>query len=94
MKAAEYLYELDRKSGGVHGFAAKPVAAPPKSDSGTKTNSRPKPDPKVKKGPARASAVAEVREQIRQQIVNAAPALLAANPTLLQRAKESPDGPP
>jgi hypothetical protein len=94
MKAAEYLYELDRKSGGVHGFAPKPVAAPLKSDSKTKTDSKPKPDPKIKKGPAREST-ANVREQIRQQIINAAPALLAANPSLIPRqSKESPRSSP
>lgn len=91
MKAAEYLYDLDKKNGGIRGFAPKPAAATSKSDSKTKTDSKPKPDPKVKKGPARESAVAEVREQIRQQIVNAAPALLAANPSLIPRlSKESP----
>jgi hypothetical protein len=94
MRAAEYLYELDRKSGGVHGFAPKTVSAPPRSDSKTKTDSKPKPDPKAKKGPARDST-AEVREQIRQQIVNATPALLAANPSLIPRlSKESPRSSP
>ena len=37
MKAAEYLYELDRKAGGIRGFAPKPVSAP---------DLKAKPDPK------------------------------------------------
>lgn len=103
MKAAEYLYELDRKNGGIHGFAPKPVPPPPKSDCKAKNDSRKKPDPtsdprsdpKLKKAPARESTVAEVREQIRQQIVNAAPTLLAANPSLIPRvSKESPGSSP
>ncbi len=91
MKAAEFLYELDRKNAGIHGFAPKPAPAPPKSDSGTKSDSRsesktdPKLDPKTKKSPARDISAAQVRQQIREQVVNAAPALLAANPTLFPR---------
>jgi hypothetical protein len=99
MKAAEYLYELDCKNGGIHGFAPKPVPTPPKSDSKTKNDPRKKPDPtsdpKLRKAPAREANVAKVREQIRQQIVNAAPALLAANPSLiLRQSKESPRSSP
>ena len=113
MKAAEYLYELDRKNGGIHGFAPKPVPPPPRPDSKTKPDSNFKskpetkpetkpemkaeikreatPDPTRKKSPARELSTAEVREQVRQQIVNAAPALLAANPSLIPcQPKESP----
>ena len=93
MKAAEYLYELDRKAGGIRGFAPKPVSAPDlKAKPDPKTTVAPKtqPDPKTKKSPARDLSTAEVREQIRQQVIQAAPALLAANPTLLPHApKES-----
>src|SRR4029077_3586190 len=69
MKAAEFLYDLDKKNGGIHGFALKPDSAPTT-----------KPDAKTKKSPARELSPAEVREQLRETIVNAAPSLLAANP--------------
>jgi len=83
MKAAEYLYELDRKAGGIRGFAPKAAPAPdPKS----------KPDSKTKKSPAREISTAEVREQIRQQVIQAAPALLAANPSFLQSMSKKPPG--
>jgi hypothetical protein len=75
MKAAEYLYDLDKKNGGIHGFALKPDSAPTT-----------KPDAKKKKAPARELTPADVREQLRKTIVNAAPSLLAANPTLLSRS--------
>jgi hypothetical protein len=79
MKAAEYLYDLDKKSGGIRGFAPKPDSAPTtKPDAKT--------DAKKKKAPAREPSPAEVREQLRETIVNAAPSLLAANPTLLSRS--------
>ena len=98
MKAAEYLYELDRKNGGIRGFAPKPIPAPDlkaKPDSKTTVAPKTQADPKTKKSPARAISAAEVREQTRQQVIKAAPAILAANPTLLPRgSKESPDGSP
>jgi hypothetical protein len=87
-KAAEYLYELDRKTGGKDGFASKPTTEPPKSNSATK------PDPKIdsakKKSPASEPTAAEVREQIRQKVIKAAPALLAANPGFLQSMSKKP----
>jgi len=79
MKAAEYLYDLDKKNGGIHGFALKPDSAPT-------TRPDAKTDAKKKKAPARELSPAEVREQLRKTIVNAAPSLLAANPTLLSRS--------
>jgi hypothetical protein len=87
MKAAEYLYELDRKAGGIRGFAPKPISAPDlkaKPDSKTTVAPKTQPDPKTKKSPASELRAAEVREQIRQQVIKAAPALLAANPSFLQ----------
>ena len=63
MKAAEFLYELDRKNSAA----------------------------RAKKPPAHENTAAEVREQVRQQIVNAAPALLAA---VSISPKESRDTPP
>ena len=96
MKAAEYLYELDRKNGGIHGFATKAVPDPKaKPDSKTTVAPKTQADPKTKKAPARELSAAEVRERTRQQVIKAAPAILAANPTLLPRgSKESPDGLP
>jgi hypothetical protein len=98
MKAAEYLYELDRKAGGAPSFVPKSATAPPKSDSKAKPEKPPAPtpdpaaDPTKKKSPAREPTAAEVREQIRQQVIKAAPALLAANPGFLQspRRKAGP----
>jgi hypothetical protein len=79
MKAAEYLYDLDKKNGGIRGFALKPDSAPTtKPDAKT--------DAKTKKAPARELSPAEVPEQLRETIVTAAPSLLAANPTLLSRS--------
>jgi hypothetical protein len=83
MKAAEYLYELDRKAGGIRGFAPKPTPAP---------DVKAKPEPKTKKSSARELSTAEVREQIRQQVIQAAPALLAANPGFQQTMSKKPPG--
>jgi hypothetical protein len=79
-KTAEFLYDLDHKNAAIRSATPKPVPAPVA-----------KPDVKAKKAPASESSAAEIREQIRQQIVNAAPALRAANPSLLRSpSKESP----
>jgi hypothetical protein len=99
MKAAEYLYELDRKAGGKDGFATKPDPTPTaksgaKTKTTTATTTKTSAAPGTKKAPARELSTAEVRQKIRQQIVNAAPALLAANPSLLPaNSKESSDAP-
>jgi hypothetical protein len=74
MKAAEYLYDLDRKTGGQDGSAEKP------SD----VKREEKPDSSKKKSPARELSPAEIREQIRQKVIDRAPALLAANPGFAQ----------
>jgi hypothetical protein len=80
MKTAEFLYDLDHKNAAIRSATPKPVPAPAA-----------KPDVKAKKASASESTAAEIREQIRQQIVNAAPALRAANPSLLRSpSKESP----
>jgi hypothetical protein len=76
-KAAEYLYELDRKSG------TEPIFVPRADRAESKSNST-QPESKEKKPPARELDAAGVREQIRQQVIKAAPALLAANPSLLR----------
>jgi hypothetical protein len=88
IKAAEYLYDLDRRSGGSEGFASKPVPAPARSNPATNSESKSgskietDPDPKTRKPPARDSSAAEVRQELRKEIINAAPAMLAANPAL------------
>ncbi len=97
MKAAEYLYELDRKAGGKDGFATKPdptasVKTVAKTKTTPATTTETGTQPGTKKAPERELTTAEVRQKIRQQIVNAAPALLAANPSLLHaNAKEPSD---
>ena len=74
MKAAKYLYELDCRNGGIHGFA--PKQAPPPSPNPAK----PKPAQSAPK-PSEPS-VAEVRAKIAAQVKKALPDLLAANPEL------------
>ena len=74
MKAAKYLYELDCRNGGIHGFA--PKQAPPPSANPAK----PKPAQSAPK-PSEPS-VAEVRAKIVAQAKKALPDLLAANPEL------------
>ena len=96
MKAAEYLYELDRKTGGKSGFASKPNPTPPaKSGAHTRTETTTETSTQTgtKKAPARELSTAEVRQKIRQQIVNAAPALLAANPSFLPANSKASDVP-
>ncbi len=95
MKAAEFLYQLDRERGGKDGFAPKTSPTPavsaaeknatdPMTEIGTQGRTR--------KAAAPELSTAEVREQIRQQVLDAAPELLAANPSLLSRNfKESSD---
>jgi len=77
MKAAEYLYDLDRRNGGVHGFAEKPQQPPAPNPA------KPKPaqsvSPAAKPGDA---GVAGVRARIAAQVRKAMPDLLAANPEL------------
>ena len=92
MKAAEYLYELDRKAGGIRGFAPRAPDLEAKPDSKTTVTPKMQADPKTKKSPAREISTAEVREQIRQQVIKAAPALLAANPSFLQSMSKKPPG--
>jgi hypothetical protein len=86
MKAAEFLYELDRTKGGINGFAPKPSPAEAANPA------KPKPAQSV---PASSSTndptASGVRKQIVDKIREAAPALIAANPSLLSRpSKESP----
>lgn len=86
MKAAEFLYELDRKKGGINGFAPKP------SSPEAANPAKPKP---AQSAPASSNtndpSVSGVRKQIVDKIREAAPALIAANPSLLSRpSKESP----
>jgi hypothetical protein len=87
MKAAEFLYELDRKKGGINGFAPKP------SPAATANPAKPKP---VQSAPPSSNAndpvVSDARKQVVDQIRKAAPALIAANPSLLPQ-KASPDPP-
>ncbi|HTS36729.1 MAG TPA: hypothetical protein VMH04_13725 [Candidatus Solibacter sp.] len=128
MKAAEFLYDLDKKNKGIHGFAPKPTpATAPKpvakskpdakkietkkveaktpevraaevktaevKTAETKTEQAKPSESKMKKAPARELNPADVRQQLRQQILKEMPALLAANPSLLTRpTKESRDG--
>ncbi|HLZ41673.1 MAG TPA: hypothetical protein VKQ11_11965 [Candidatus Sulfotelmatobacter sp.] len=80
MKAAEYLYELDRKSGGVHGFAPKP-AKPPATNPAKPKPPQPAP-PAVNAGDP---SVAAVRARIVDQVRKAVPDLLAANPELARK---------
>lgn len=86
MKAAEFLYELDRTKGGINGFAPKP------SSPEAANPAKPKP---AQSAPASSSTndptASGVRKQIVDKIKKAAPALIAANPSLLSRPpKESP----
>lgn len=77
MKAAEYLYELDRRNGGIHGFA--PKQAPPPSPNPAKpkpAQSAPPPNKPSEPSPA------AVRAQITAQVRKALPNLIAANPEL------------
>jgi len=76
MKAAKYLYELDRKRGGVHGFA--PKQPQPSSPNPAK----PKPAQSAPAPGASQPSVAEVRARIAAQVKKALPDLLAANPEL------------
>ena len=86
-KAAEYLYELDRKTGGKDGFASKPAEPAPANPG------KPKPAQSAK-APTNASepTAAEVRKQIVDKVRKAAPALLAANPRFLQSISKKPPG--
>ena len=78
MKAAEFLYELDREKGGINGFAPKP------SRVEAANSAKPKP---AKSASASSSTndpeLAQIREQIVAKIKKAVPALIAANPSLL-----------
>ena len=68
-----------RCGGGVDGFAPKTPPVPPA-----------KPALQPKKPSAPATTAADVRQQITQQIVNAAPALIAANPGILRQSPSKP----
>jgi hypothetical protein len=78
LKAAEFLYELDREKGGINGFAPKP------SRVEAANSAKPKP---AKSASASSSTndpeLAQIREQIVAKIKKAVPALIAANPSLL-----------
>lgn len=74
MKAAEFLYDLDRKNGGIHGFAPKPAQPPAPNPA------RPKPAQTAPR--ASEHNVADVRARVAAQIKKAAPEILAANPEL------------
>jgi hypothetical protein len=76
MKAAKYLYELDCRNGGIHGFAQKP--ATPSSPNPAK----PKPAQSAPAASTKEPSVAEVRAKIAAQVKKALPELLAANPEL------------
>ena len=86
-KAAEYLYELDRKTGGKDGFANKPAEPAPANPG------KPKPAQSAKAATNTSEATAaEVRKQIVDKVRKAAPALLAANPGFLQSLSKKPPG--
>ena len=84
-KAAEYLYELDRKTGGKDGFAPKPTEPAPANPR------KPKPAQSAKASTNTSEpTAAEVRKQIVDKVRKAAPALLAANPGFLQSLSKKP----
>jgi len=78
MKAAEYLYELDRKKGGAPEFV-------PKSEQQPSPNPA-KPKPAQSVAPAKTTkeegSLAAVRARITAQVKKAMPDLIAANPEL------------
>ena len=76
MKAAEFLYELDRKKGGPPQYV--PTRAQPSSPNPAK----PKPAQSAPTAKAGERTPAEVRAQITAQVKKALPDLLAANPEL------------
>jgi hypothetical protein len=77
MRAAEYLYDLNIRHPTLDSFLKdeKETTPPPPPAAGNAN----------KKKPASDKTAAEVRQEIRQEVINAAPKILAANPGLKEK---------